>query len=875
MAHVEGLRAALEVPASELLEREAALAKLEDAFTATQQGEGRMVLVAGDAGIGKTSLVRTFCSQREDGARVVVGWCDGLRTPRPLAPFVDIGAEIGERLEQVVAAGEDARSAFAALVDELRSGDETVVVIEDVHWADDATLDVLRLLGRRIEQLGSLVVVTYRADELRRTHPLRIALGDLATAAGIVRLRLDPLSPEAVEELAAPYGIDAADLYAKTAGNPFFVTEVLASGSGEIPSTISDAVFARASRLGPAARALLDAVAIVPQRTELWLLEAIAVEALDALEECQASGILRPEGDAVAFRHELARLVVEESIDPHQRVDLHRAALQALRSPPDGQRDLARLAHHAEAAGDAESVLEFAPAAAERAVAAGAHREAAAQYARALRFGDRLPPADRAELLERRSRECYVADQHDQAIEALEEALECRRQLGQRLEEGAALSWLAHILVCPGRNAESEQTARRAVVLLQDLPPGRELAMAYASLAESCMNHSLADEAVGWGYRALGLAERLGETEIALRATVAIGVCDPNQRHRLEEALELARRADLPDHVGRALMHMAGGAVQDRRHDLPYLDPAIDYCADHGLDLHRYYLLAFRARLQLEQGRWAEATDTAEHVLRLDRTSIAPRIWALAVLGLVRARRGDPGHQPPLEEAWALAQPAGDVFRLWPPATARAEAAWLGGDLRGVIAATEGVFEQSAKLGWAWVTGELALWRRRAGVEEPIPPGIAEPYALELGGEWKPASELWRRLDCPYEAALALAVADEEEPLRQALEELQQLGARPAAAIVARRLRERGARGLPRGPRPTTQKNPANLTTREVEVLGLVAQGLQNAQIAQRLVLSKSTVDHHVAAILRKLDARTRGEASAKAVALGLASQDR
>jgi DNA-binding CsgD family transcriptional regulator/tetratricopeptide (TPR) repeat protein len=816
-----------------------------------------------------------FCSERANGARVVVGWCDGLRTPRPLAPFIDIGAEVGGHLEQVVAGGEDARSAFAALVNELRSARQTIVVIEDVHWADYATLDVLRLLGRRIEQLGSLVVVTYRADELHRTHPLRIALGDLATAAGILRLRLDPLSPKAVKELAAPYGIDAADLYAKTAGNPFFVTEVLASGSGDIASTISDAVFARVNRLAPAGRALLDAVAIVPQRTELWLLEAIGGDSLDALEECQASGILRLEGDAIAFRHELARLVVEESIDPHHRADLHRAALQALRSPPDGQRDLARLAHHAEAAGDAEAVLEFAPAAAERAVAAGAHREAAAQYARALRFGDRLPLADRAELLERRSRECYVADQHDQAIDAIEEALECRRQLGQALEEGAALSWLAGILICPGQNAESEQSARRAVVLLQGFPPGRELAMAYATLAESCMNRGLADEAISWGHQAIELAERLGETEIALHATVTVGVCDPNQRYRLEEALEVARGAGLPYHVGRALMHLAGGAVQERRHDLTYLDPAIDYCADHGLDSHRFYLLAFRARLELEQGRWTEATNTAEHVLRLDRTSIAPRIWALAVLGLVRARRGDPGHRPPLEEALALAEPAGDVFRLWPPTTARAEAAWLGGDRSGVIAATDDVFEQSARLGWPWVTGELALWRRRAGVEEPIPPGIAEPYALELKGEWKRAAELWRQLDCPYEAALALAEADEEEPLRQALEELQQLGARPAAAIVAKRLRERGARGLPRGPRPTTQKNPANLTRREVEVLGLVAQGLQNAQIAQRLVLSKSTVEHHVAAILRKLDARTRGEASAKGVALGLASQDR
>ena len=858
----------------DLLERSEQLGTLSQALAAVEErSQGRLVFVSGEAGAGKTALLRCFVEDRCASARILWGASDALFTPRPLGPLIDVAGAAGDSLAELVERGAKPHDVAAALLRELATR-PAVLVLEDVHWADEATLDVLLLVGRRVESVPVLLVASYRDDELDRSHPLRVVLGELPARGPVSRARVLPLSPEAVAALAEPYGVDAVELYRRTDGNPFFVTEVLAAGTQQVPETVRDAVLARTARLSPEARGLLDAVSIEPQRTELWLLEGVAGEVLANLEECRASGILVAQDHAVAFRHELARLIVEESIDPHHRVDLHRAVLQALRSPPDGRRDLARLAHHAEAAADVEAVLEFAPVAAERAVAAGAHREAAAQYARALRFGDRLPLAERAELLECRSRECYVADQHDQAIEASERAIECRRQLGQRLEEGAALSWLAEILICAGRNPESEQTARRAIELLQGLPPERELAVAYTSLAESCMGRGLADEAISWSYRAIELAERLGETEIALHATVTIGVCDPNQRYRLEEALELARRAGFPEHVGRALMHMAGEAVQDRCHDLPYLEPAIDYCADHGLDLDRHYLLSFRARLELEQGRWAEATETAEHVLRLDRTSIAPRIWALTVLGLVRARRGDPGHGPLLEEARALADSAGDIFRLWPPTTARAEAAWLAGDHSGVIAASDCLFEQSAKLGWAWVAGELAVWRCRAGVEEPIPPGIAEPYALELKGEWKRAVELWRRFDCPYEAALALAEADEEEPLRQSLDELLNLGARPAAAIVAKRLRERGARGLPRGPRPSTQKNPANLTRREVEVLGLVAQGLQNAQIAERLVLSKSTVDHHVAAILRKLEASTRGEASAKAVQLGLAGQD-
>jgi DNA-binding CsgD family transcriptional regulator len=145
---------------------------------------------------------------------------------------------------------------------------------------------------------------------------------------------------------------------------------------------------------------------------------------------------------------------------------------------------------------------------------------------------------------------------------------------------------------------------------------------------------------------------------------------------------------------------------------------------------------------------------------------------------------------------------------------------------------------------------------------------------LQLTGEWARPAERWREIGCPYEAALALADADEEAPQRRALEELQRLGARPAAAIVARRLRERGARGLPRGPRPATRRNPAGLTARELEVLALVVGGLRYADIAAQLVLSERTVDHHVGAILRKLGVRTRAQASAEAVRLGLAGRD-
>jgi DNA-binding CsgD family transcriptional regulator len=850
-----------------LLERGAELSMLVDCLEGVERSAcGQVLLVRGEAGVGKTTLVRRFCEERGRSARILWGACDPLFTPSPLGPLLEVAEASGGELKAVVARGAMPYKVVAALAHELSARAPTVFVLEDVHWADEATLDVLRLLARRVETVPALVVASYRDDELDRGHPLRILLGELATSRTVVRVRLGRLSPRAVAQLAEPYGVDADELYRKTAGNPFFVVEALATGAEGVPDTVRDAVLARAARLSPVGMALVEAVAVVPPQAELWLLEALAGDAADRLDECLASGMLVVAPGGVAFRHELARLAVEESVPPDRKVGLHRRALAALVGPPGGVPDLARLAHHAEAAGDADAVLRFAPAAATRAASLGAYREAAAQYARALRFGDRLPGAERAELLERRSYACYLTDQHDAAVAAVQDALACRRQLGQRLEEGDSLRWLSQVLWCPGRAVEAERAAREAVTLLEALPPGRELAMAYANLAQTCSAAARAEEAVRWAGRALELAERLDDTEIAVHALVTIGTCQFGQGgiEKLEQGLELAQRAGLAEQVGRAYLVLIGTALGARRHGLVtrHLQAGLDYCSDRGLERDRRYLLAYRARLELDQGRWAEASKDAAAVLRVPRTAVTPRIVALVVLGLVRARRGDPGQSAPLEEAWALAEPTRELPRLAPVAAARAEAAWLQGDRDAVAEATDGVLPLVREAKWGWLAGELADWRRRAGLDGEVPAVVAKPYALQAAGQWAQAAERWRATGCPYEAALALADADEEEPLRRALEELQRLGARPAADAVIRRLRELGVRPLPRRPRRATAANPAGLTARELEVLALLGADLRNADIAARLHIAEKTVDHHVSAVLGKLGVGSRREAA-------------
>jgi DNA-binding CsgD family transcriptional regulator len=870
---------------SELLERSRQFSALAESLAAVlRSSQGRLVLVGGEAGVGKTALMRRFCAEQGRSTRVLWGDCDALFTPRPLGPLFDIASMTGGELEEVVQSDARPHEVAAALLRELQARAPTILVLEDLHWADEATLDVLRLLGRRVEAAPALVLASYRDDELGRIHPLRIVLGEIATRPAIDHMQVAALSLTAVAKLAEPHGVDPVELYGKTTGNPFFVTEVLATGEQEIPDTVRDAVLARVARLRPAARGLLDAVSVVPPQVELTLLQVLAGEAVDHLEECLRSGILRSTPEGVAFRHELARLTVEESLAPNRRVALHQKALAALADPPSGAPDPARLAHHAEATRNAEAVLQYAPAAATRAASLGSHREAAAQYARALHYADGLTPQAQAELLERRSHECYLTDQFGEAIEAQEGALGCHREVGDALKEGDSLRRLSRLLGCgPARRAEAREAGREAVALLERLPPGRELAMAYSNVSQLCLNAEEAEGAIAWGTRAIELAQQLDDVEILVHALSNVGAMEsllgvPAGMEKLERSLELAEQAGLDEHVGRAFTVLAWAAAYRRSYALAnsYLETGLEYCSERDLDLWRLYLLAYRARAELDQGRWAEAADSAGLVLRDPRSSLLPRILALVVLGLVRARRGDPDHWPPLQEALGLAQRSGEALQdIAPVAAARAEAAWLAGKNDAVTEATEAALDLAVRRHASSVIGELACWRWRAGIREEIPPEAAEPYALQLQGEWAPAATLWTEIGCPYEAALALADADDDDALFGALAELQQLGARPAAAIVARRLRKRGARTLPRGPRPATRENPANLTPRELEVLALVAQGLRNADIAERLFLAPKTVDHHVSAILRKLSVPTRRQASVEAVRLGLAGQDR
>jgi len=319
----------------------------------------------------------------------------------------------------------------------------------------------------------------------------------------------------------------------------------------------------------------------------------------------------------------------------------------------------------------------------------------------------------------------------------------------------------------------------------------------------------------------------------------------PGGREKVRRSLDLALEAGLEEHVARAYCNLWAMAVQRREH-VAAVDTCAEglaYCARHDLDSWRVYMVAWRAVAELLAGDYDAAADSANLVLTHPRTAQITRIPALVALGLIRARRGDPGAIEPLDQALALARPTGELQRLGQVASARAEVAWLSGDPDRVREETELAWELACGRRERWLTAELVLWRQRAGVVEDVPDWVAEPYALELAGRTEEAAAAWTALGCPYDAAVAAADLDA----------LGRLGARATVLRLRRR-----------GPRAATRQNPGGLTARELEVLTLVAEGLTNAEIADRLVVSRRTVDHHVSAILMKRDVSTRVGAVAK-----------
>ena len=861
-----------------LVERAPLLETLTGLHDETCAGSGRLVLVHGEAGAGKSALLRAFGDLA--GARSVVlrGACDPLSSPRPLGPLVDLAPHLDPGVGDLLRRGER-DGLFELTLASLSARGPVVVLIEDVHWADASTLDLLRFLARRLEGTSALLVVTYRDDDLPPAHPLRVLLGDLASAPVVRRIPVPPLSRDAVAVLVGDGDIDVDALHRETGGNAFFVAEVVAAGGDSLPSTVQSAVLARTHRLSPQARLALESAAVIGSRIEPSLLLGMPDVSAAAVDECVDAGMLTFEAPVYSFRHEIVRQSVLSLVPPGRLGALHWQALDRLRALPMSPRPLARLAEHAEMAGDPQAILDYAVAAGDSAASLGAHRDAAFQYGRALAHAGLLDVDDRIALLRKHAAECDVSDQLVTAIGSGEAAVALLRETDRRLELGSALMELAHACYTAGRAAESGALEREGIALLESLPPGPELALAYAFRAGSFMVSNEYDDAIAWARRALDLAEQVGCVEASAQALNTLGCSlgglgDPSGERLLLDSLHLARENGLEAIAARGYTNL--GYVLDAQHrydvSLEVLEAGIVYSEEHDLHSAMLCTIASHAMLLMDLGEWERAEAEARDLLYVRQTSRISRIEPLLCLALIAARRGD-GTQawPLLDEAFDLARGAEQLQYDVPVAVARAEARLLADDLDAVEAVLLPAYEKALALGNDDMVDRTALWLWRAGRHDVAVGSRSGPEAATREGRHREAAEIWRTYGFRYAEAWALLDSDAEIDVREARALFERLGARALVERSDARLRSIGAK-VPRGARASTRANVGGLTDREVDVLDLVDQGLRNSEIATRLHLSEKTVGHHVSSILAKLGASSRTEAVRRARDLSAAA---
>jgi DNA-binding CsgD family transcriptional regulator/tetratricopeptide (TPR) repeat protein len=887
----------------ELLERESALADLARLAEQARDGDGRLVMVAGEAGVGKTALVERFQQELRD-ARWSWGACDGLFTPLPLGPLFDVAGQLGGELAELCAAGAERDRLFGALLSRLSEpGTLDVVVVEDVHWADEATVDLLRFLGRRLRGIRVLLIATYRDEGLPPSHPLRLALGDLA--GNVRRVPLAPLSADAVRLLAADGDLDPAQLYELTGGNPFFVTEVLAAGMYEVPRAARDAVLARAARLGARPRELLDFAALLGTRFDMLSVESLEPGAAGLLDEVLASGLLAEDGMRVQFRHEMARLAVEQAIPAHRRQALHARIMAALTAL--GCADDARMAFHAEGAGNVAAVLRYATAAARRAAGLGAHHEAFAHYERALRSAEALRPkaasllaglapmedaeldgdlagpaqaaADavtRARLYDSLAHEASLIDRWQAAADATSQAVGLWHQAGNRLCEGRAMTRLSTVLRWLCRGSDACAIAEAAVELLYPLGPSAELAGAYAERAMQQAGAGNYGQSLRLIDTAIEMAESLGLDSVRSDALNTRGcvfiIAGGDAAPHLRESLRIAIAAGLQREAGRGFGNLYTCYSRQRMFaeaERVYAE-GIAYCQDHDIPAYARCLRGERIVVLERSDRWDESMALGERLVTATATP-ASRLDPLISLGLIRARRGDDRAWEYLDEAIAIAEGDSEPQCIIPASLARAEAHWLAGKPGLARLDAERAADVAADAS-PWDRGAVATWLRRTGSMRPPPPGgYAVPYQREADGDPEHAAQEWTRLGCRYQAALTMAETNDEQLLRAALATFTALRADAAVRVTRQKMRRLGIRSIPAGPRSATRAGPLGLTRREQEILGMLRADLTNAEIAERLFISPKTVDHHVSAVLGKLGVQSRRAAAAHADQLGIA----
>lgn len=860
-----------------MLEREKMLLQLQEAAGISRAGSGRIVLVEGEAGIGKTRLVSEFIATLGDDCVAATGYCERLCDAHPLSALYDIAGQMAGAFKTIAPGCADPA---AALIEAVRASENcSVLVFEDVQWADPETLDLLRFVCRRIDKLRALVVVTYRDDEIGPSHPFALALGDcpshLATHLPLKRLSLD-----AVNQLAPSQGRCGKDIHALSGGNPFLATELLRQpidpgDTDEIPMSIRQAVAARLAPLEPATRRWLELLCVFPEGLDRAGLQLLGkAMGMNAAEVPGWNGLLieRPDG-TVSFRHEAARLAVRAMIAADHRQKIKADALAALAAEPGFVSEhILLLEKLADNAGQPEAAIRFARQGAAAAIAEHRYGDAAELLeivlplaaAQDSRLHARLV-GDWAELA------LATTGLNDDAVAALRRCgtvwrrLDCRSELSRfcilmarvRRELGLFDPYpaeKAEIIAAARQHDDGSVRAHALVIAAHDeldacnLSEGRQLAI--AAIREARLAGDRIARLNGWlalaqARHRLGLGGDVGLAQACAKVAARDGL------NMLSSAIAACR---FDEALNARDLAMADRCLVSTPHN------EVPPCWQGGI-------AGRLALLRVMQGQIAEGEALAGTVLRDDNVRPGMRFHAALAMALARMRRLGRGAGDWLAEAERLASAASSCRDVVQVKTAAIELAFLSGDYleasdHCIVAAECSV----APVGEALVE-ETLLWQARLGLDgsETAPALASDPPEL--------ADALMQR-GLPFEAALSRLMAAGDNATTdfgQAITEFEAIGA-DAGVALARRLASEHAINVQmpvrrRGPYRAARHHPLGLTRREVQILRMIVNGDSNKEIAGKLGRSLRTVEHHVSAILGKMGTENRIQAVIHAIA--------
>lgn len=858
----------------ELIERDNFLALLQAQLKNIEAGEGHSIFITGEAGLGKTALVKTFCKKQKGDCTIYQGACDALFTPRPLAPLYDIMWQVKSGLWPSSNTIEERSALFAGFFSELNNQNKkTLIVFEDIHWADEATMDFIKFFARRISLLPCLFILTYRDDEIHSRHPLRNVLGQLPPDC-FTTLHLTALSKGAVEKLAVEKGYSGEDVYSISGGNPFYVNEILASYSPGIPDNIKDSILAVHNRQDEKTKYIWDILSVLPTGLETRYLEKIDPQYEDVIENSLDARILIINNGLLLFKHELYRRTIEESLSPLKRIAFNKKILELFRKEFEENNQTERIIHHAKNANEYELVVQYAPVAAKQASSVGAHIEASKLYFSAIEYYHGKDENLLVELYELYAYECYLTNQHKEAIIYIGKALTIWKKKNHVEKIGYCMRLLSRLWWYEGNQQLSENFGRQAMETLENQPSSNAKAMAYSNMAQLSMLSNDTKECITWGKKAIAIAKEVNDEETLAHALNSVGTvymkdyCSIKKGiGMLQDSLEIALKNGYHEHVARAYSNLVSGGVSMKEYALAEksLKEGMQYCNEMDLHSSKLFMECFYARLKLETGYFNEAYTIADNLLKNENLFPVIKIGALLVVATIKIRRGDRDVLSLLLEAKNLAFETTELQGIIPALFALLEYEWITGKIyieTEVLDQTISRFREATKDS---KKSRFYYWLKKARKQHPVLKEIYEAVEVNSISKVLEEAAVWEKLGCPYEYAVTLFEGNEGDK-RKAIGIVHELGADAVYEKMKFEMRTSGIKNIPRGIRKTTQSNTALLTCRELDVLQLLQGGLHNKEIGAQLFISAKTVDHHISSILFKLDVNSRFKAVTEAV---------